>query len=304
MLAAFGAFQNWDGFFPFAYSHSDKPEPQMATSFFDTAGNTVQMAHMIACRALFDSNVIVETEIVANLDSDTERAIFKKDRHQYNIGFTGLGLDKRIALTNRVALKVDKVQASSTFPVIGNDKKYFNVENKTFSMCYDLRTEGKGFMYANSDRAGLFTGFIQEQNKYPIYKGTDRKSDWRIAFGETNQNWATATVTNVGQNKTQSGYLVANYLVVVTGEMKNTGMQLKALGDDRVTLGNQWGKPPVLCEGVPAKITIKGTPENIKAYSLDESGNRKQQLQVTNANNETIIELKPEYKTIWYEIEM
>ncbi|MDR3108305.1 MAG: carbohydrate binding domain-containing protein, partial [Planctomycetaceae bacterium] len=302
MLAAFGAFQNWDGFFPFAYSHSDNPEPRMAASFFDTAGNTVQMAHMIACRALFESNVTADTEITASMDATTERDIFKKDRHQYNIGFTGLGLDKRAALTNRVSLELFGKTKPTTpnIPKIESDKKYFNVENKTFSMCYDLRTEGKGFMYANSDRAGLFTGFVQKQNKYPIYKGIDRQSDWQIEFGETNQNWATATVTNVGKDKTKS-----NYLVVVTGEMKNTEMQLKVLGDDRVTVGNKWGKPPVLCEGVPAKITIKGNSKNIKVYPLDESGNRKQQLQVASTNNdETVIELKPEYKTIWYEIEM
>ncbi|MDR1141520.1 MAG: carbohydrate binding domain-containing protein, partial [Planctomycetaceae bacterium] len=98
LLAAFGAFQGWDGIFPFAYSHSNNPEPKKATSFFDTAGNTVQMAHMIACHALFCNgyNKNADNElIVAPLTSEKEREIFKQNRHQYRLGFSGLGLDIR-----------------------------------------------------------------------------------------------------------------------------------------------------------------------------------------------------------------
>ena len=105
ILAAFGAFQDWDGIFPFAYSHTNNPEPQMAGSFFDTCGNTVQMAHMIACQTLFNAKIEVDT-MIAPMSADKEREIFLRERGPYGFGCRGLGLDPRLALTNRVAVDV------------------------------------------------------------------------------------------------------------------------------------------------------------------------------------------------------
>ncbi|MDR3198216.1 MAG: carbohydrate binding domain-containing protein, partial [Planctomycetaceae bacterium] len=122
LLAAFGAFQGWDGIFPFAYSHSNNPEPKKATSFFDTAGNTVQTAHMIACHALFCDGFNWDANkdcIVAPLTAEKEREIFKQDRHQYRLGFSGLGLDIRNALTNPVAVDVSgKIKELPKLPEI------------------------------------------------------------------------------------------------------------------------------------------------------------------------------------------
>ena len=52
-LAAFGAFQAWDGIFSFTYSHSQDFEPGRITSFFDIKGDTAKLVHMPACAAMF-----------------------------------------------------------------------------------------------------------------------------------------------------------------------------------------------------------------------------------------------------------
>ncbi|MDR0336767.1 MAG: carbohydrate binding domain-containing protein, partial [Planctomycetaceae bacterium] len=130
LLAAFGAFQGWDGIFPFAYSHSNNPEPKKATSFFDTSGNTVQMAHMIACHALFCNgyNKNADKEIiVAPLTIEGEREIFKQTRHPYRFGFAGLGLDIRNALIQPVAVDVSgKVKELPKLPEIPKEQKKFD----------------------------------------------------------------------------------------------------------------------------------------------------------------------------------
>ena len=304
MLAAFGAFQDWDGFFPFAYSHSNDPEPKMATSFFDTCGNSVQMAHMIACHALFCSNVEGKREIVAPMTAAKEREIFKKDRHQYNLGFSGLGLDKRAALTSRVAVDVSGgTKEMPRIPEIPKDQKVFSTdEYKPSSFHYSLAEKDRGYMHCATDKAGLFTGFIPKapspaQATRFLLLGTD----WQIAFGETNLGWATASLTRLDDGKTGP----ERYLLVITGEMTNTGMKLEPLGEDKVTVGNRWGSPPVLCEGVPAQLFLKGkTAAKVKCWPLDASGNRQKEFSAASGSREAIIELKPEYKTIWYEIQV
>ncbi|MDR0703383.1 MAG: carbohydrate binding domain-containing protein [Planctomycetaceae bacterium] len=297
LLAAFGAFQNWDGIFPFAYSHSNNPEPKKATSFFDTAGNTVQTAHMIACHALFcdcyNKNAGKEI-IVAPLTAEKERKIFKQDRHQYRLGFSGLGLDIRNALIKPVAVDVSgKIKNLPKLPEIPKEQKKFEYSAAgKMSIVYDMQQQGKGVVSVYNNHASLFTGFVAEETKYPFFAGT-------IQFGNTNLGWSTVSATSVSATKDSE-----TFLLVATGEMTNTGMKLEPLGDDKVTVGNRWGNEPVRCEGIPAEITFKTPAKTVKLWSLDESGNRKQELPVKQNDNCFTLELKPEYQTIWYEIKM
>ncbi|MDR2704355.1 MAG: carbohydrate binding domain-containing protein [Planctomycetaceae bacterium] len=300
LLAAFGAFQGWDGIFPFAYSHSNNPEPKKATSFFDTTGNTVQMAHMIACHALFCNGYNKNADkkiIVAPLTVEKERELFKQDRHQYRFGFSGLGLDSRNALINPVAVDVSgKVKELPKLPEIPKEQKKFDYPASgqgTTLIQYDMQQQGKGFVSVINQGASLFTGFVTEGKEYPFFVGT-------IQFGKTNLGWSTVSATTLSATKYSE-----KFLLVATGEMTNTGMKLESLGDDKVTVGNRWGSEPVLCEGISAQILFKSSVrKTVKFWSLDESGNRKQELPVKKTDNNFTLELKPEYKTIWYEIEV
>ena len=293
LLAAFGAFQDWDGIFPFAYSHSNNPEPQMATSFFDTCGNTVQMAHMIACQSLFNADFDAET-IIAPLTVEKEREIFRQQRGPYGFGFSSLGLDVRNALTNRVAVDVSgKVTEMPKPEPIPRGQKEFSFDAGFFSHgLYNMESSGQGFASFGYKYAGLFTGFVEEGKKYPW-------KDLTLQFGKTNLDWATVSLTVVEKRK--------RFLFVATGEMRNTDMKLESLGDDRVTVGNRWGKGPTLCEGIPVTIMMEGSEyiDHIRYWPLDESGNRREELKpVKIGDNIVALEFKPEYKTIWYEIEI
>jgi hypothetical protein len=306
LLAAFGAFQDWDGFFPFAYSHSRDAEPKMITSFFDTSGNTAQMAHMIACKMLFDAEFNTPTS-VAHLTAAKEREIYKRDRHQYNIGFSGLGLSPAIALTERTAIDVS-----------GKVTEMLNVKTPNYKQSnwmifsfdtddYDAPLNGKptaGGMFYKSDvggsawmytpRAGMFTGFVEVRRRLYWIGG----SKMSLQFNENpNLGWATATFARLDDEKSNT----ERYLFVITGEIRNTDMQVESLEGDRITVGNRWGKPPVLCEGVAVEMIWKDVkPGQLRCWALDESGNRREEVAVDGEN----IQLGPQYKTIWYEIEV
>ncbi len=293
ILAAFGAFQDWDGIFPFAYSHSPNVEPRMTTGFFDTAGNTHQMAHMIACRNLFESDGLPADPVVAPLTAENERKIVKKDRHLYNLGFSGLGLDRRIALTQRVAVDVSgKIKEMPKISAFSPDETLFTGASDRIHMNVDLTRKNHGFLSAASDDTRLFTGFVNGKTMYPFGESA-------ILFEKTNLGWATVSLTRISRD----GETPRRFLLVATGEMRNTDMKLESLGDDRVTVGNRWGKPPVLCEGITATIKFvePGLAGHIRYWPLDESGNRREERHAVNGGE---VELKSDFQTIWYEVEI
>ena len=86
--------------------------------------------------------------------------------------------------------------------------------------------------------------------------------------------------------------------------MQNQDAKLEHLGDNRVTLGDHWGKEPVLCEGIPATITLPVPAERVKCYPLDESGNRRAAIPVGQREGTAQVELDPQHKTVWYEVEI
>ena len=44
--------------------------------------------------------------------------------------------------------------------------------------------------------------------------------------------------------------------------------------DARTTIGTDWGEGPSLVEGVPATIQLPAPPAKVKAWPLDEKGQR------------------------------
>jgi len=88
-------------------------------------------------------------------------------------------------------------------------------------------------------------------------------------------------------------------LVAATGLMQNTGLELEELPNNFLTYGNRIGNEPVLCEGIPFTLQFTKATE-VRAYPLDESGNRREAVQCEGNS----VTLGPEYKTVWYEIEV
>ncbi len=249
---------------------------------------------MIACSLMLRDGYNTDAEknmIVAPLTSEDEKKILRRTRHPYHFGFEGLGLDYRIALTRPVAVGTDGAEtAAPIIPEIPQDRKRFITKDdeKGSAFLYDMTKDGRAFVSLRNSAASLFTGFVEEGQKYPFRNGT-------IQFGKTNLGWATVSLAR-GADKNRC-------LLVATGQMLNTDMKLEPLDEDKITVGNRWGKDPVRCEGVPATVNFVAPFKSMKCWTLDESGNRKQEVVIEKTTTGFSLELKPEYKTIWYEIE-
>jgi len=90
-------------------------------------------------------------------------------------------------------------------------------------------------------------------------------------------------------------------LIAATGLVQNTGAQLQTHEGKRVTLGDRWGKAPVICEGIAAEIVLPAAADRVTVYPLDTAGNRRSSVQPADRDGRAVIEIGPAYKTLWYE---
>jgi len=293
MIAAFGAFQRWDGIFPFAYCHNSEFEPRRITSFFDVKSHTPKIAHMPACAALFlrgDAAAARRTLTVSLLPA-AERRKLHETLNARSLTADNFGLDPRTSLLHAVALDTHEEETSELPPDMSQKTTRF--VSDTGQLRWDVSQEGAGTFIADTPRTKLFTGFVRGR--------TFDLGGVMLEIGPTRLDWATVSLVAVdGDGFSGAGRI----LVTATGWVQNTGAELEELDGDRVTLGNRWGDEPVLCEGIPAEITLPVAADRVTLYPLDESGNRREAVACGEREGKAILPLDPKHRTIWYEVEI
>jgi len=290
MIAAFGAFQAWDGIFPFTYSHDTNFEPRRITGFFDVKSNTPRMAHMPACAALFlrGDAAPANVTVAAELSADAERRQLHETMSAWRLTADDFGVDPLLSLRHRVVLDLEG-QTTKPIPKVPEDATIFHSD--TGQLTWDVSRDGAGYFIADTPRTKLFTGFVAGRT-FQLGKVT-------LAVFPTELDWATVSMVAVdGPGFDAPGRI----LIVATGRVRNTGAQLEDLGNDRITLRDQWGDEPVLCEGVPAIVTLPVPAARVRFHPLDESGNRNPAVPVAGGNAHTELRLDPKHKTVWYEV--
>ncbi|MHB1033642.1 MAG: carbohydrate binding domain-containing protein [Pirellulales bacterium] len=296
MIAAFGAFQGWDGIFSFAYSHGADFEPRRVTSFFDIKGDPAKLAHSPACAALFlrgDASPAKQT-LLAPLGRDAERKALHQTQNAWQLTAENFGLDGRLSLVYGMAVDLQRGAAKAPAPAapeLAKDAAVF--VSDTGQLRWDVSRPGAGYFTANTPRTKLFTGFVGGR--------AFRLGEVSLAIGPTRLDWATVSAVCLdGAGFDKPGRI----LVTATGVVQNKDAVLEKLGDDRVTLRNRWGSEPVMCEGVPAELTLPVAADRATFYSLDEAGNRRGAIAVKNVQGKAVLVLDAKHRTVWYEVEI
>jgi hypothetical protein len=292
MIAAFGAFQSWDGIFPFAYCHNDDFEPRRIGSYFDIKAHTAKIAHMPACAALFlrGDAAGARRTLLAGLSPEREREKLYDTLNVRSLTADDLGLDARLSLLHGMAMDLGG-RTTPEVPTIPDDADTF--VSDTGQIRWDLSEPEAGYFIADTPRTKLFTGFVRGR--------TFDLGGLKLEIGPTRLDWATISLVAVDGDGFESP---GRLLVTATGWVQNQGMELESLGGDRVTLGRKWGGAPVLCEGVPAAIRLPVARDRVRFYALDESGNRRSEVPCAEREGRAQVELAPKHKTIWYEVEI
>lgn len=292
MIAAFGAFQNWDGIFSFSYGHNLDFEPKQLSGYFDIKGDTSRLVHMPACVAMFRRGDVAPARktLTVPVSRDAERQKLYETLSARTITADNFGLDPRQSLLHATAMDLRGTQATK-LPELAADAKEF--VSDTGQLRWNLSEPGAGYFTVDTPASKLFTGFVRGR--------TFQLGDVTLQIGATRLDWATVSLVAIdGKGFDRPGRL----LLAATGLVQNTDAKLRKLDGEKVTLDNQWGKAPLLCEGIPAQLTLPVAAPRVRIYPLDEAGNRGPALPATSQDGKALVTLSPQHKTVWYEVEI
>jgi hypothetical protein len=298
MLRAYGRLQGWDGVFEYTYNHRPNFQPQRHTYFFSMINRTDVLAHFPACAAVFLRGDVQEAKrsVVAAVDYP---AYFDRLTASRAVGASidSAGFDSRLTLIHKAA--VDLTGKHGTDPAtvdgISADQKVF--VSDTGELTWNVEQPGAGYFTVNTANTKLFTGFPQGR--------TIELGDVTLAIGRTRLDWATVSLVSRHATGFGESNRPANILLAATGLSENQGMKIDQVTATTITLEDDWGDGPVSAEGIPATITLPVAPDRLRCFALDPGGNRKSQLPVEkNGTGGSTIVIKPDCKTVWYELDI
>jgi Carbohydrate binding domain len=290
MIAAFGAFQAWDGIFSFTYQQNLN-RPRRIGSYFDIDANSVKLVHMPACAAMFVRGDVAtgQNPVVVSMTTEQERDRLIQHLSPWTVNASAVGATFEASLLHRIAMKfANEPKPVPTEAIVPKDRKVFRCD--TGQIYWDTSDPNGGYFTVDSPRTKLFTGFIRGR--------TFEIGEIKLSVGATRLDWTTISMTVVeGTDFKSKGRI----LLAATGVMQNRGAQLQ-YDNGRVTLGDQWGDGPVICEGIPAKIGLPVDAGRVRFYPLDEVGSRRLPAKVEkDERGQAVLQLAPEHKTLWYE---
>jgi hypothetical protein len=297
MLAVYGRLHGWDGIFQYSYNHYVNDfEPQANPwCFFDLLARTDVLAHFPACSAIFLRGDVQEAKrsVVASigLAACRERLIAGRSN---SFGIGSMGHDTRLVAVHKtaVAFTGDNEAPVEAQKLPAGQKV---LVSDTGEITWNTEKPGAAYLAVSSPNSKLFTGF-------PEGRAIDL-GGVRLAIGKTRLNWA--TVSLVSRQATGFGEKgqPASILLAATGDSGNSGRVVEQLDGKRITLTDRGG-PPVLAEGISAAVTLPADPSKVRCYALDPHGDRKCDVPIEKTDVGAKIAIGPQYKTVWYEIEV
>lgn len=298
LLRAYGRLQGWDGVFEYTYNHQPDFEPVHNTYFFSIAARTDVLAHFPACAAIFLRGDVQEAKstIIGAVDYP---AYFERLVSSKAVGLTirQAGFDERMPLLHKTAVDLSGKQGTdpAAAETISNSQNVF--VSDTGELTWNVERPGAGFWTVNTPNTKLFTGFPKGR--------TVSLGGVTLSIGRTRLDWATVSLVSRKATGFGESGRPANILLAATGLTENKGMQIEPLAGNEITMRDKWGEGPIYTEGIPAVVTLPADPAKVACFALDPGGNRKQELPVAKAEGQGArIVLKPEYETVWYEIDI
>jgi hypothetical protein len=291
LLAAYGALQDWDAVFAFAYAHGGDWDARRIKGFFDIDQHPVKMATLPAAVALFVRGDVkpARKQVVAALGKEKEVDALRTAGPWELVHAGHVGVPREAALVHRVALATEgvKPEPDAAKPERPAGPRY---AADTGELLWDLGKKGRGVVTVNTPKSKAVIGY-----------GGGKRFDLGgvvVAPGATRQDgWCAVTLT-VTEGGLSSG--AARLLITAVGEAENTGMKWKSAAHDSV--GRDWGKAPSVVEGIPVRITLPR--KAARAWVLDGRGQRKAALPVQVSGGKAVLSLGPERRTLWYEVEL
>lgn len=296
LVAAYGALQDWDGIMMFAYDAGPNDDWSLGyfSDFFSMNAHPTKMANMMIAANIFRRGDVAaaQNQLLMNFDPATELNVLASKGSAWNVANgSHLNVPNDVPLTKRFALDVSaNPQGQNQAPAASNQN---TLTSATGELVWNLAQANQGLVTINTAKTKALIGFINNRAVTLDNVG--------ITVAATANNWATVSLTaQQGNFADVTG--AAKLLVVTTGNVENTNMQWKSAAKNSV--GPNWGTGPTLVEVIPVTLDLPYASSRTTAWILDESGQRKTELPLSdNAGNARLI-LNGATASLWYEIEV
>jgi hypothetical protein len=296
LAAAYGALQDWDGIIFFAYDSNGKDNWSAGyfSDFFSMNAHPTKMANMLVAANIFRRGDVAAAQnlVAMNWSPAIELSVLATKGSGWNVANgSHLNVPDDIPLTKRFALDV------STSPkglnVAPAASASTTLTSDTNELVWNRSLAEKGVVTINTAKTKSVVGFINGRN-FALGNVT-------ISVAPTKFNWATVSLTLQQGSFTQPAG-AAKLLMVLTGNTENTGMMWTDA--NHTSVGKNWGKSPTIIEVIPATIDLPFPSVNTRVWALDETGQRKTQLNVDDIDGKARIILNGATATLWYEVEV
>lgn len=303
LLAAYGALQDWDCLSISRYSQSDQFDLRRLRGYFDIDQHPAKMVTLPAAAALFRRGDVrpAQQQVTATLTPEREVQLLGGAAAWRLVDAGSCGLTRETALVHRVGIAAarrepgaEAASAPPSGPLVQSPPPgpaRFTAD--TGELDWDLTNPGRGVVTVNTPGSKAVIGF-----------GSGRSfalGGVTVEPGPTLQKGFSVLTLTAQHGTLDAG--PAYVLVTATGLVENTDMGWK--NPEHTTVGRNWGVAPTLVEGIPARLVFSAPAAQVQAWALDERGQRREALPVAaEGADHAAISLGPQWRTLWYEVEV
>lgn len=293
LVAAYGSLQDWDGVYFFGYdvSSTGSWSENRFENHFQMNQHPALMANFAVGANLFRRHDVAPSRQLQTFSTDKETEL---DRASTQGGAWNTLGEWHEAFSSVRAFRFGVGLAgndSGPADTALSGQALTHLRSDTDELVWKSPARNRSHVTVNTANTKAVIGFTAGQ----VYQ----LGDVSLEFGSLAQGWATIAAT------TQSGSFAnldqeTTILVVATGLVENTGM--KWVNPERTQLADGWGTAPTRVEIVPFKLTLPVDAGRVNAWSLTETGARKQPLVVVPLDRGASISADLAGGSLWYEI--
>jgi hypothetical protein len=277
MLASYAAQQEWDGIFLFDYHMNGKWIRDYITSYFPIDSHPSKITFLPAAAAIFRRGDVPPAKASVELEFPISAVPGELLRNGTNViaAWESLGFKKAETLSARTSVSFsDKDKAlhrkdSKTPPAVSWTKDSYIINSP-----------------ASRGAVGFFGG-------KPVTLG-----GLTIHVLEKPDKFAAITVISLDGAPIESSQ---HLLISAVGKVENQGM---VWNESRTSVGRDWGKGPVMAEGISARIFLPASLMGGMTYALDGGGARVTLIPYREEAGRAVFDLGPQRKTLWYEVSL
>ncbi|MDQ3813512.1 MAG: carbohydrate binding domain-containing protein, partial [Armatimonadota bacterium] len=288
MIAAYAAWQDWDGIFLFEYNGSrDAWNSDRIKGFFSSDSHPGKMAFMPAAATIFlrgDLGPLTPGKTLV-VPRGEVAALTAQFNSMTNV-WSNVGTTRRDTVLNHAAVRfTDEAGPLRVEPISTQDTPSGQLD-------WNIASPQSALFAVRSPASKVAVEF----NNAAAQPAKIDLDGFTIERLPGSRPFFTMTLTAMDGKPTTDS---ASLLLTAAGNIENTGM---GWNEKRNSVGNQWGTGPTIAEGIIANITLQTKAAQATVYALDGTGARVKTVPSQLANGRLTFQIGPEHSTLWYEI--